>query len=411
MTNRAFSAPRRWAVRHAAWLLLASLAAHGVTVLLTRPDILDLQVYWAAAPQVLRGQLYDFRLVTSGSFPSLPFTYPPFAALVFLPLSYVPRAVAACLWQLASVAALAVIVGCSGRLLPGGRLDRKRIMLWVAVCLWLEPVRHTLDLGQVNLVLGALVLWGLTAARESVTRGAAVGVAAGVKLTPAVTGAYLLVTRQWRAAAWAFAVFLGTVALAWAVTARESARYWHTLVMDPDRIGRISSVRNQSLRGALSRTAGHDVGFGAAWLTAAVLLTALIAYALLAAVRSRDPLGSLVTVQLAGLLLCPISWSHHWVWCVPAMIWLAHGPGRGRTPSRLALGVWAVATAVRVVPALTRLQDDLPVGAAYPAHLALLGWVYAFCSVLTLLAVGTVAAPPRHDADSPPLKALDLKRT
>ncbi|MFF0446959.1 glycosyltransferase 87 family protein [Streptomyces sp. NPDC004609] len=410
---------RRWAVGHAALLLFCSLAAHVLTVAVTRPDMLDLRVYWTAAPRVLNGQLYDFRLFTSGSFPALPFTYPPFAALLFLPVSALPWAVAACLWQAVSVAALAVIVGCAGRLLPGGRLGRERIMLWAGGALWLEPVRHTLDLGQVNLILGALVLWGLTAARESVSRGAAVGVAAGVKLTPGISGAYLLLTRQWRAAAWAAGVFLGTVALAWALTARESSRYWRTLVVDPDRVGRVSSVRNQSLRGALSRSLGQDAGFGPVWLAAALALAALAGWALWAAARRRDPLAVLVTVQLTGLVLCPISWSHHWVWCLPAMIWLAHGPGRRSLPSRMALGAWAVVTAARVVPRLTRLQEGLgagsgvPAGGGFPAHLALLGWVYVLCSVLTLLAVGAatadepVPAPAAPPSPAPPSGGAD----
>ncbi|MET7622081.1 glycosyltransferase 87 family protein, partial [Streptomyces sp. NPDC005408] len=388
-----------WMLRHAGWWLAGSAAVHGLTVIATRPDMLDLQVYYAASPQVLSGQLYDYSLHPGGPLTSLPFTYPPFAALLFLPLSLLPWAAAACLWQLMSVAALFLIVGCTGRLLFGGagRMSREQVMVWVGACLWLEPVRHTLDLGQVNLILGALVLWSLTTSLGAGTRGAAVGVAAGVKLTPAIGGLYLLATRQWRAAAWSLVAFSGTVALAWLVVPRDSARYWYTLVGNPDRMGRVSSVRNQSVRGALSRTLGHDVAYGPTWWTAAAVVAVAAGCAVWAAARRRDRLGILVTVQLAGLLLSPISWSHHWIWCVPAMIWLAHGPCRQRLLSRVTLAAWTIATVARVVPYLTRIQESLPGDRVYPARLALFGWVYALCSVLTLLGRQQPAVVPVPD--------------
>ncbi|MFF3402794.1 glycosyltransferase 87 family protein [Streptomyces sp. NPDC002659] len=395
MKISAFSrAVRPWMLRHAGWWLAGSVAAHGLTVIATGPEMVDLRVYYVASPGVLSGQLYDYVLHFGGPLTTLHFTYPPFAALVFLPLSALPWALAACLWQLMSTAALVVIVGCSGRLLLGGEggLGRERVMLWVGACLWLEPVRHTFDLGQVNLVLGALVMWGITASLGASARGTAVGVAAGVKLTPAIGALYLLATRQWRATAWSLVAFSGTVALACLIAPQDSARYWHTLVGDADRIGRVTSVRNQSVRGALSRSLGHDVGYDLIWWTAAAVVAFAAGYALWAAVRRGDRLGVLITVQLAGLLLSPISWSHHWIWCVPAMIWLAHGPARRRLLSRITLAAWTLATVSRVVPHLTRIQENLASGAGYPVQLALFGWVYALCSVLTLIAVGAGAS-------------------
>ena len=41
---------------------------------------------------------------------------------------------------------------------------------------------------------------------------------------------------------------------------------------------------------------------------------------------AEDRLGAIVVVQLFGLLASPISWTHHWVWLIPLMIWLLHGP-------------------------------------------------------------------------------------
>ncbi len=377
--------------RHAVWFLAASLALHVLAVSLFSPDPLDLRVYREASPQVLSGGLYDYRLHTAPPIPVLPFTYPPFAALVFLPLSWLPWTAVVAMWQAASVAALAVMCACALRLLSTGRdrPDRSRVILWTAAGLWLEPVRHTLDQGQVNLLLGALVLGALVLLRTTAARGSVLGLAAAVKLTPAFGGLYLLATRQWRAAVWALTAAAGATALAWLVAPRESARYWFTLVTDTQRIGPFWSVRNQSLRGALGRLVGQGTDATVAWWAALALVTVLAGHALWSAVRRQDLLGILVTAELYGLLVSPISWSHHWVWCLPTMIWLAHGPTRRRLLSRITLAAWTVATAARVVPLLIRLEDDLAHPSPYPALPAWPGAVYAACAVLSFLAIAT----------------------
>ncbi|MFI9724087.1 glycosyltransferase 87 family protein [Streptomyces sp. NPDC052396] len=384
-----------WLTRHAAWCLAASLAAHVLAYGFFPPDTMDLRVYREAAPHLLSGDLYGFQLRTVPPLRLLSFTYPPFAALVFLPLSRLPWTVVYLLWQLASVAALFVIAHCAGRLpapVPRGRA-RSRALLWTAAGLWLEPVRHTLDQGQVNLILAALVLAGLTRLRTAAGRGAALGLATAVKLTPAFGGLYLLATRQWRPALWALAAGGAATALGWWLAPRESARYWTALVLDTHRIGPVWSVRNQSLRGALSRLLGQDPAGGPLWWAALALVTVLAIRALWAAMRDEDPLGILVTVELYGLLLCPISWKHHWIWVLPALMWLAHGPSRHRALTRLTLAAWALVLVTRLESVLVRLEDALPHPLPYPAPLAWPGGAYVWCAVLSLLAVGNARAP------------------
>ena len=61
---------------------------------------------------------------------------------------------------------------------------------------------------------------------------------------------------------------------------------------------------------------------------AAIVVTAVLALLAWRAVGTSDRLGGIVVVQLFGMLLSPISWTHHWVWVLPLMIWLLHGPLR-----------------------------------------------------------------------------------
>ncbi|NEA50391.1 glycosyltransferase 87 family protein [Streptomyces sp. SID10815] len=377
----------RWLSERAGRCLAASVALYALTALRSPSQPLDLRVYRGGAPHLFSGGLYDFAVHTGPPIPVLPFTYPPFAALLFAPLAQLPWEAALVLWRALSIAALLVITAGSLRLLtsPAAGRVRERALLWAAAGLWLEPVRHTLDQGQINLLLGALVVGGLALCRTAAGRGAAVGLAASVKLTPAVGGLYLLATRQWRAALWAVVTGAAATALAWWISPSQSWRYWTSLVTDTSRVGPVWTVRNQSLRGALTRLLGPDATASPLWWAALALVTLAAAWALRAAVRHADRLGVLVTVQLYGLLMCPISWSHHWIWCVPAMIWLAHGPLRRLPPARVTLALWALVTAGRLVPRLSRIEDATVHGGPYPAPMAWLGTGFALCAVLTFL--------------------------
>ncbi|MEU6807880.1 glycosyltransferase 87 family protein [Streptomyces sp. NPDC046831] len=393
-----------WLTAHAGRCLAASLTLHVLAVSTQPSHPLDLRVYREASAHLLTGGLYDYALHTRPPIPELPFTYPPFAALLFLPLSRLPWSAGLLLWRVASVAALFVISACAVRLLrprPGGH-HRALSLLWTAAGLWLEPVRHTLDLGQVNLLLGAVVLAGLTVSRTAVGRGAAVGLAAAVKLTPAVGGLYLLATRQWRAAVWAAVAAGVATAAAWCVAPDESARYWTGLVTDTRRVGPVWSVRNQSLRGALYRLLGQDGGATLVWWAALALATLGTVLALRAAARRQDPLGVLVAAELYGLLVCPVSWSHHWIWCLPAMIWLVHGPHRESLLARVTLVVWTLAAGGRLVPQLIRAEDHLAGASPYPALLAWPGSVYAVCAALTLLTLASRPVRGPHPVPAQP---------
>ncbi|GAA1946942.1 glycosyltransferase 87 family protein [Kitasatospora viridis] len=382
-----------WAVllRRAGWILAGSLAVHLVlTVLAT--DMFDLKVYYQGAPSLLHGRLYDFVLHRADpNAAQLPFTYPPFAALLFLPLSALPWAAAATVWQLLSLASLALLVHCSFRLLGRGH-QRRHAMLWFALALWLEPVKHGLDLGQIDLVLAAVVLAGITYGR-SLAAGAGVAVAAGVKLVPAITGLYFLVTRQWRAACWSAVVFFATVGVAWAVDPAESHRYWFELLGDPSRIGQVASFENQSLRGALARTLGHDGGMSPLWCALALGMALAAAPALRTAARHGEALAVLVVTQLLGLLYSPISWSHHWVWFLPTLICLVHGPARHSAVGRLAIGAWLAATGSWLVPAAGHAAAHVASGHAVPWYLIALDWCYPVCALLSFLALALAPRP------------------
>ncbi|GLY51474.1 glycosyltransferase 87 family protein [Lentzea sp. NBRC 102530] len=370
-------------LRFAPLVLLVSLAVYAATA---NWGMIDLKVYWTLAPNVLTDELYSIDMPFTPDFP-LPFTYPPFAAAVFLPLSALPWIAARVVWQVLSLVCLWWLVRTALRALAAAQDQpydvtwRRRALLWTAVTLWFEPVRKTLDFGQINLVLVAGVFAAMLAVRQ-VVAGLGVGVAAGLKLTPAISGLYFLVTRRWMAALWSIGGFLITVALGFAVSAKDSWRYWFELLGAADRVGPVGSVINQSLRGAVSRSLGYDVETSWPWLLAVVVSAVLTGFALRAAVRANDTLSAVITVQLFGLLVSPISWSHHWLWVIPLVLWLVHA----RRDHVLA-GVWVVAVLSDVITVLINLQPsiwEIP----RPWPLALLGWVYPALALVTLAVTG-----------------------
>ncbi|MBF6364423.1 mannosyltransferase [Nocardia puris] len=395
----------RWAV-----LLLGVSVLARLLWMLVSPNgmnLVDLHVYVDGSAALLTDRLYDFTYAEKTPDFPLPFTYPPFAALVFFPLHYLPFTVIAIGWLLAIVAALFGVVWIALELLVGRERMREtpwRVAAvgWTTVGVWMEPVRTTMDYGQVNvfLVLGAML--AVRSTRWWIA-GGLVGVIAGIKLTPAITGLYFVARRRWGTAVWSAVVFGATVGVSYLINDHEATRYFGTLLGDADRIGPVGSVWNQSLRGALSRVLGYDVESGPVWI-GAVLVVAALAWFAWRALGPDDRLGTLLLVQLFGLMVSPISWSHHWVWLLPTVLWLVYGPLRDAPGARLLAGYWLVTTLIGVPWVLSFFQPTIW-EISRPGLLAWLGAVDV-AGVLVFLVWVIVMGPRRAEPAGSPRVTL-----
>ena len=366
-------------------LLLASIAARLAWTYLVPngANFVDLHVYVGGAGTLDRpGTLYDYVYPDQTPDFALPFTYPPFAAVVFYPLHLLPFGLVAFAWQLGVIAALYGVVRISQRLLGANGTDDRRVaMLWTAVGMWIEPLRSTFDYGQINVLLVLAVLYAVYSTRWWVS-GLLVGLAAGVKLTPAVSGLYFLGVRRWGTVVFSAVVFFGTVAVS-ALVVGDQARYYFTeLLGDAERVGPIGTSFNQSWRGGISRILGHDAGYGPLVL-AGIAVTAVLAILAWRAVGTSDRLGGIVVVQLFGLLLSPISWTHHWVWLIPLMIWLLRGPLRQRLGARI-LGWGWLGLTLTGVPWLLSFAQPTIWQISRPWYLAWAGLIYIVATLATL---------------------------
>ncbi|SEK36142.1 glycosyltransferase 87 family protein [Streptacidiphilus jiangxiensis] len=284
--------------------------------------MLDLGVYRDGGAALRHGSgLYQGRYTGA----QLPFTYPPFAAMVFTAATLVSFAHAQVLMAAMTVVGVfAVAWLCWGRLGYPASAGRVGAALLVgAVGMWTEPVQQTLYFGQVNVLLMLVVVADLCLADGNRLKGVGVGLAAGFKLVPGIFILYLLLTRRFRAAAVSVGVLVATVGIAYALFPTESGQYWGGLFLDSNRVGPIGYLGDQSLHGLVYRALHGGPDVQAVWAVLAALVAALGLWVATRQHRAgRELLGVLATA-VTGLLVSPISWSHHWVWVVPALVLLA----------------------------------------------------------------------------------------
>jgi alpha-1,2-mannosyltransferase len=219
------------------------------------------------------------------------------------------------------------------------------VVLFSVVLSDIEPVQQTLRWGQINILLMALVLLDLTRPAHARFRGFGVGLAAGIKLTPLIFLPYLLITKQWRAAAWAVAVFGATLVVGFAVFPSDSI----TFLPAHGQVGPVSDhaniVFNQAVTGPLARAAHRGLP---PQPLAIILELVLAAAGLLLARRAHnrgEELLALLLVGLTGCAVSPISWAHHWVWFAPLVVWLGCKAATSQDRSRSAWAGAALALA------------------------------------------------------------------
>jgi alpha-1,2-mannosyltransferase len=300
--------------------------------------LIDLQVYRTGGEAWLRGvPLYDGAFPAPLPGPPLPFTYPPLAAVLFAILAVLPWWVAVAVFVGTGIAGLAVACWLAARRLTG---DRAEAVLLAAAAVGtaplIEPVRETVSFGQVNLLLVGAIAADCLLRRTPWPRGALIGLAAAIKLTPAAFVLYFVARREWRPVLTAAVAFVAGSLLGLLLAPRDTGDYWFGALLDPNRIGRLEFASNQSLRGLLHRLQLPGGVETVAWISLSALVGVLALIGISALRRSdhgrqADEVAALLVTAAAALLVSPVSWSHHWVWAVLGLLWLAAYARRARS--------------------------------------------------------------------------------
>jgi alpha-1,2-mannosyltransferase len=288
---------------------------------------IDLHVYRDAGSSFLHGgPVYAHYTITRYSV--LPFTYPPFAALLAIPLSLIPLVTLNALWD---VAVYVVLVYVLWVVLAPVRAQLAEVvpravpyllpLAWIGAS-YLLAIRQQVHYGQVGLFLMALIVADLLTPATGRWRGVLVGVATAIKLTPGVFIVGLWLAGRRRAAGVAAASFVLISGFTAIVAPGASRAYWTDALFDSNRLGNNADISNQSLRGVFLRTSlDHQ------WATALFGLSALAVAAIgfrkaVLAWREGDDLRAVVLVGLLMALLSPVAWIHHFVFVVPLIVLL-----------------------------------------------------------------------------------------
>jgi alpha-1,2-mannosyltransferase len=353
------------AIRRAAWrvfqLLTVAALGYAAWLLLGQPTYrIDIDVYRMGAQAWLDGRpLYadDAVFHTAGGL-DLPFTYPPLAAIAFCPFSWLPLpAAGAAITVLTLVALIAAVTIVLSGLDVWPRSQAAPEPAWLRRC-WLaaaiaapavfltEPIRSNFSFGQINAVLMTLVIADCVPRRVPWPRGLLLGLAVALKLTPAVFLLYFLLRRDGRVMLMTVVSFLAATLLGFVLAWHDSWRYWTGTVRETDRIGGAALNTNQNLAGALARLGLGEQQRFVLWAAGCLLVLAVTVWATRRVLRDRQPILALICVALFGLVVSPVSWSHHWVWMLPAVVVIGVLAYRRRAPGLALLSAAGVALMV-----------------------------------------------------------------
>lgn len=394
------------------WIFtLLAITALGYTTwraLGSTPYHIDVDVYRMAAQAWRDGRpLYGedwFATQIDGTV--LPFTYPPIAAVLFAPLTWVSLGTGTAALTIISTLLLVVSMTIVLTGLGVGSGPARRGVLAtaiVAAAIWCdaEPIWANFDFGQVNAVLMTLVIADCVPRRTYWPRGTLLGVAVALKLTPAVFLLYFLLRRDRRAAVMTAVSFLAATLVGFVMAWSDSWQYWTHTVTDTDRIGGATLNTNQNLAGALARLPLDERLRSLLWVAGCLLVLALLVWAarrVLDSPPDGEPLLALVCVALFGLVVSPVSWSHHWVWMLPTVVVTAVVAARHRA---VTLGVLsAVGVALMLRSPIDLLPEHHESGAAWWRQLA--GTSYVWWALAVIVTAGATLRPhPRTNPDQP----------
>ena len=422
----AIAQPSFWL--NAGWLLLQALAlvalGYAVWRLVGRtPYRIDIDVYRMGGQAWLDGRpLYsgDAKFHTPIGL-NLPFTYPPLAAIVFCPFAWLGMPAASVAITLITFALLLVStmivltrldVWNTTGMVPGPAWLRRwwltaLIVAWAT--LYWEPIQANFAFGQINVVLMTLVIADCVPRHTPWPRGLLLGFGIALKMTPAVFLLYFFLRRDRRALLTALASAVTATLVGFALAWRDSWEYWTDTVRNTDRIGSASLNTNQNIAGTLARMGLSDHARFLPWVAACVLVLALTVWAARRVLRAGEPVLAVICVALFGLAVSPVSWSHHWVWMLPAVVVTAVLAWRRRNPA-LAL-VSAAGVYLMVWTPIDLMPKHHEITAVWWRQL--LGVSYLWWALATIVAAGATVAvaaaeitAPRASTAPAPVSAL-----
>jgi len=372
-------------------MVVAQVAVAVVAVLfvfvISDHSLIDLDVYRAASKALLSGHgLYD-------SLPGAPFDlkyiYPPFAAVILVPVTFLPVVVLHVLWTAFTVLLVLWTLHVVMQRLGISSTELTPLAL-LAPTLLLEPIRGTLGFGQVNMLIVALVILDCTGVIPRRFRGVGIGIAAAIKVTPLAFGLLLLVRKDYASIVRAGIAFLVAAGVGALIAPSDSKLFWTDVFFDTSRGGKPWYGPNQAITGPLTRLGLTGSAETLAWAVGVLLIVAAAAYAAWHFTKAGEHIAAFSVVALASLLAAPFAASHHWSYIVVLLPLLVAPQYRS----------WRYPLALATVVFVLGAQWDLPGGGDRELHKwsvvqQFVGSGECLAGIMLLVA-GVVVARSRH---------------
>jgi alpha-1,2-mannosyltransferase len=319
-------------------VVVGPLALHWLT---NQPDqrLVDLDVYRSGGQAVIHGvPVYGFMTQPPQL---LPFTYPPFAVLLAVPLALISWTAAQWLWIALIFVAMTVAVryAFAALLRRSGRWAPLLVGVLVAACTYPMPLRDQIRFGQVDIFLVAMCVADCAPGRTRWPRGLLVGLATAVKLVPGVFIIYFWITGRRREAITATVAAAVATVMTFLILPADSADYWFRALFDSERLGSNTATTNQSIRGMLLRLYWPDSVTSLIWLVCAAVVAYLGFRAARRASLGGHEIAGIAITGLIAVLVSPVAWIHHLAWLI-VVLGAFVGDGRDRRPIAVAAALW-----------------------------------------------------------------------
>lgn len=357
------------------WILKTDLTQIAVS--------LDTSIYYGALTSWMQGgSLYSWVLSEKIQ---LGFTYTPFAALVMSPLTLFSTAESATLFMMgANFVFLALLVIFTLRSTGHRGLTSEITFAFLLFPLMysLEPISRTFYFGQIDMFLLNLMLLDVAVLRNTKFFGMGTALAAAIKVIPAIFILYFVVRKDWASTIRFVATGLASVILSFALMPQETWQYFTQTLYQTDRVGKPRGNGNYSLLAFFSRL-NPDHPAKIIWGVVLLIILVFVVIAVLRTAHTSAEIFGYLAVGFLGVIASPISWQHHWVWCVPAL--LAVAITAFRTHSTTAFALLISGYAIYAIPYQQLFGDADWVASIWPWPFASLGSLPMLWSVFFII--------------------------
>lgn len=310
------------------------------------------ECYWLAGHLVWKGPQ---ALAGAYSFDTLVFVNLPVVAYLFAPFGLMPPMVAAIVFSLIGVGAVALIWQMLVRMYG---LDSRESAILVFALLVFGPLIYSFKVGNTSHFVLAMLLGGIALIRsgKGYAAGAFFGLAAVIKPALLIIGVLYFVRGRWSVVAGGASVLIGSVALSLLIFGWDMHVLWYESSVQPYAGNPVIAYANQTLQGMVARFEDggpydynysmHVLSDGArlAAQVLALIVVAAVAFAIWTSGRFFRPtngdieLETLIVVMFT-LIFPAAAWAHYHVWLLPVLVvlWARSRPGEPLAKMRIVL--------------------------------------------------------------------------